>query len=272
MKRSLQPRIWAVVGAIIVLGFVALVVGRRGEPDRQVIEVVRADIGEIAVVQRELGVLAPRDPVVVKSPFTAKLQWVIEDGSWVEPGAELFILSDEDEIKRVAELRAQLVQSRAELRLAKLRRANGETIERPKWAAAERALELAKLRRRLIESQPVGGQELVRLAEALRPLDAASRAARREAERAQDAWQGALDAYLAALDAWQAGRDRILRSQAKLDELEAGSDAQAADPAKAAADRARRRWPRWPRSSPRNPRVRRLSRRPWPRRARDATS
>ena len=219
--------------AVPLLAFAALVATRRGEPDRQLTEVVRVERAEMSSVQPELGVLAPRDPVIAKSPFTAKLQWVIEDGTWVEPGAELFILSDDEEIKRVAELRAQLVQGRAELRLAKLKREHGESIEGPRLKAAERAYDLARLRRRLVEAQAVGGMELVRLADALRPLDAATREARREAERTQDAWQTALDAYLEALDAWQGGRDRILRSQAKLDELEAGSDAQASAPAKA---------------------------------------
>ncbi len=237
MRTPLRRRWWLLAAAVPVLAVLLLIAGRRGEPERQAIEMVRVERGEVAVVQRELGVLAPRDPVIATSPFSARLQWVIEDGTWVEPGADLFILSDEDEIKRVAELRAQLVQGRAELRLARLKREHGEAIERPKLAAAERAYAIAQVRRQLVESKPVGGLELVRLAEALRPLDAATKTARREAEKTQDAWQAALDTYIDALDAWQAGRDRILRGQAKLDELEAGSDAQAADPAKAKAER-----------------------------------
>ncbi len=237
MRKS-PRRIWWIIALAAPLAvFALLVAGRRGEPERQQTEVVRVERGEVAPVQRELGVLAPRDPVIAKSPFNAKLQWVIEDGTWVEPGTDLFILSDEDEIRRVAELRAQLVQGRAELRLAKMKLEHGEAIEGPKLKAAERAYALAQVRRRLVEAKPVGGMELVRLAEALRPLDAATRAARHEAERTQDAWQTALDGYLEALDAWQSGRDRVLRSQAKLDELEAGSDAQAADPVKAKAER-----------------------------------
>lgn len=237
MRTPLRRRWWLLAAVVPVLAMILLVATRRGEPDRQTIEIVRVGRGEVALVQRELGVLAPRDPVIAKSPFNARLQWVIEDGTWVEAGAELFILSDEDEIKRVADLRAQLVQGRAELRLAKLKRAHGEAIERPKLTVAERAYVIAQVRRQLVEAKPVGGLELVRLAEALRPLDAATKAARREAEATQDAWQAALDIYLEALDAWQAGRDRILRGQAKLDELESGSDAQAADPAKAKLER-----------------------------------
>lgn len=238
MMRKPSSRTWWIIAVAAPLAaFALLVATRRGETDRVLNEVVRVERGDIALVQRELGVLAPRDPVIAKSPFNAKLQWVIEDGTWVEPGAELFILSDEDEIKRVAELRAQLVQGRAELRLAKLKREHGEAIEGPKLKAADRAYALAQVRRRLVEAKPVGGLELVHLAETLRPLDAATRTARREAERTQDAWQTALDTYLEALDAWQGSRDRILRGQAKLDELEAGSDAQAADPAKAKVER-----------------------------------
>ncbi len=239
MKKPSSRAWWIVFAVILLTGMVLLVAGRRSEVERRIVETVRVERGPVASVQRELGVLAPRDPVLAKAPFSAQLQWVIEDGTWVEPGAELFILSDEDEIKRVAELRAQLVQSRAELRLAKLKREHGDAIERPKLAAAERTYAIAQLRRKLVDIKPVGGLELVRLAEQLRPLDAVTRKARREAERTQDTWQAALDTYLEALDAWQSGRDRILRGQAKLDELEAGSDAQASDPAKAKVERER---------------------------------
>lgn len=205
--------------AAVALAFILL--RPRGEAPREVIEEVRADRGDIPLVMRELGVLAPRDPVIARCPFGAKLQWVIEDGSWVEAGADLYILSDEDEIKRVADLRGQLLQSRAELRLSKMRRQHGEEAERPKVTAAERALALAELKRRILDAKPKGGLELVRIAEQLRPLIAATAQARTAAETAQDAYQKALDAYLERLDAWQGNRDAVLRLQARIDELEA---------------------------------------------------
>lgn len=236
MKSRIGTRWLAAAGAVLVV-VAALLLRPHGEEGRTWQEHVRVDRGPVVATLGELGVLAPRDPVLAKAPFNARLQWVIEDGTWVEPGANLYILSEEDEVKRIAELRSQLVQGRAELRLARLKRDNGEQIERPKLTAAERALTLAELRRRLVEAKPVGGMELVRLAEAIRPLAEATAAARRLAERAQDAYQEALDAYLAQLDAWQANRDRILRLQARLDELEAGGDAQAADAEKAKAER-----------------------------------
>jgi multidrug resistance efflux pump len=236
MKNRIGTR-W-LVGAVVVLVVAAVLLLRpRSEEGRVWQESVRVDRGPVVVALGELGVLAPRDPVLAKAPFNARLQWVVEDGTWVEPGANLFILSEEDEVKRIAEMRSQLVQGRAELRLARLKRQNGEQIERPKLTAAERALALAELRRRLVEAKPVGGMELVRIAEALRPLAERTTAARRQAERTQDAYQEALDAYLAKLDAWQANRDRLLRLQARLDELEAGGDAQAADVEKAKAER-----------------------------------
>lgn len=184
-------------------------------------EEVAAENGPVGRTLRELGVLAPRDPLVIQAPFTARLQWIVADGTWVEAGADLFILSDEDEVKRIAELRSQLVQARAELRLARLKREHGEQTERPKRDAAERSLALAEFRRRLVDAKPVGGLELVRIAEALRPLNAATVAARRAAEAAQDDFQRVLDGYLGALDAWQANRDALLRLQARIDELEA---------------------------------------------------
>jgi len=227
----------AIAGTILLIAVAALALRPHSDQVRIWTETVKVDRGDVTQLVRELGVLAPRDPVIAKAPFTARLQWVVEDGTWVEAGAELFILSDEDEVKRVADLRTQLVQGQAELRLAKLKLDHGEMLERPKLAAAERALALAELRRRLVEVKPVGGMELVRIAEALRPLDVISTAARREAERTQDVYQTSLDRYLAALDGWQGNRDRILRLQAKQDELDAGGDAGAADPAKAKSER-----------------------------------
>lgn len=227
----------AIAGTVLLIATAALALRPRNDPVRTWTEIVRVDRGDVPQMVRELGVLAPRDPVIAKAPFQARLQWVVEDGTWVEAGAELFILSDEDEVKRVADLRTQLVQGRAELRLARLKLEHGALLEQPKLAAAERSLALAELRRRLVEAKPLGGMELVRIAEALRPLDVISAAARRDAERTQDIYQAALDRYLAALDDWQGNRDRILRLQAKLDELDAGGDAGAADPAKAKSER-----------------------------------
>lgn len=210
---------WAATTALIIAA-TALALRPRGEAPRTWTETVRADRGPIPVVLHELGVLAPRDPVIARCPFTARIQWIVEDGTWVEAGDDLYILSDEDEIKRVAELRTQLLQSRAEYKLAALKRRHGETIERPKLAAAERAQALAELKRRLLEARPKGGLELVAIATALKPLAERTAAARAAFEAAQDAYQRALDGYLEALDAWQGGRDALLRLQSKVDELE----------------------------------------------------
>jgi multidrug resistance efflux pump len=236
MKSRIGIR-WLAGGVVVMAAVLVLLLRPRGDEGRTWLETVRVDTGPMPVTLRELGVLAPRDPVLAKAPFNARLQWVIEDGIWVEAGANLFILSDEDEVKRIAEMRSQLVQGRAELRLARLKREHGEQIERPKLAAAERALALAEIRRRLVEARPVGGMELVAIADAVRPLAATTAAARRAAESTQDAYQAGQDGYLAALDVWQANRDRILRLQARLDELDAGGDAQAADAEKAKTER-----------------------------------
>ena len=236
MPRSSKATMWWWTGgSVLFAGLTLLLLAPRGEMPRSWAEQVKAEIGDIEVVQRELGVLAPRDPVVARVPFTAKLQWIIEDGNWVEVGDDLFTLSDEEEIKRVAELRSQLLQGRAELRLAQLKRAHGEEVEKPKLLLAERSLALAELRRRLVTAKPVGGLELVAIAEALRPLAKATMAARRQAEQAQDIYQEALDGYLAALEAWQGNRDRILRQQALIDEVEASTDTKDGKPEERAA-------------------------------------
>lgn len=210
---------WLAVAAL-GLGVAALVARQRGEAPRTWTETIRVERGDIPVILRELGALAPRDPVIARCPFSARIQWIIEDGTWVEAGQDLYILSDEDAIKRVAEMRTQLVQTQAELNLARLRRAHGEDIEKPRLAVAERALALAELRRRILDAKPKGGLELVRIAHELRPLAERCAAARKTYEQVQDTYQGALDGYLEALDAWQGSRDAALRQQAKVDELE----------------------------------------------------
>ncbi len=216
-----MKKTWVWLGlSVLIAGAGVSLLRPRAEPPRTWTEEVRVERGDVPLYLHELGVLAPRDPVMVKSPFNARLQWIIEDGTWVDVGEDVFILSDEDEVRRVADLRSQIIQARAELRLAEMRREHADMAERPKVSAAERGFTLAEIKRRLVDTKPVGGLELVKIADQLRPLAAASAQARQSAEQLQDLYQASLDAYLIALDARQGNKDAILRIQAKIDELE----------------------------------------------------
>ena len=175
--------------------------------------------GDLEHVLRETGMLFPKEPVVLKSNHEGNIKWVIEEGSWVEKGEVIYILSDDEELKRVTELRTRLLNARQELKLARMKRSHASEVERRKLAAALRAYDLESIRHRILNTTPKGGGELIRIHEALVPLEKATRQIRDEYENAQFNYQKAQDKYLDALDAWQGQRDRILQVQAKIDEF-----------------------------------------------------
>ena len=193
-------------------------------------------------VLRETGVIESRDPVPVKAAFEGRIEWIIEDESWVEPGERVFVISDEEALKRVTEARTAVLNRRQELTLTRLRRRHVDRLEQGKVNAARRSLELATIRHRILSSKPQGGRRLLDLHERLVPLEAQTDELRRAYEQAQDTCQRAEDAYLERLDAWQQQQDAILRVQTKIDEYEirseAGSDDASAEEARARSEAA----------------------------------
>ena len=228
----------------IALIVVALVLGRRREAAASWYEAVAARRADVVEALHQVGELAPRDPLLVKARFNGRIQFIVADGTWVDAGAPVVSLAEDDEVKEAADARSQLLGGRQELRLARTKRRHAEETEGLKLAQAARGAGLERLRHRILTSTPVGGEELVRLDAALVPLEAATAAVRGEHQRAQVAFQRAQDAYLEALDARSAARDALMRLDARIDELAAAAGKptdglQAADLAerdKAAAD------------------------------------
>ncbi len=205
------------VAAACALGAMAR---HRGPPPPRfdAVSVSRADLSWTI---HEAGELAPRDAILIKAPFTGRISFLVDDGAWVEQGATVMILSEEDEVQRLTDDRAQLIAAQQQLKLDRLKRAQAGAAEEDKVAAATRDLDLAKVRWRVLSSTPTGGMELVRLSHELEPRQAATARAREAWESAQAAFQAADDRYLEDLDREQDARDAALRARTRVDELEA---------------------------------------------------
>jgi|GEM_PF-5969929 len=167
------------------------------------------------------GEFQPKDGLQVKVPFNGRLQYIVEDGSWVEAGTQVFAIGEDEAVRAAAESRSQLLAERQELRLATLRRQ--ATVDQQDRAVtkAERGLLLEHLRYRIETAPAQGGDALIRLDQELQPLEERTRVARNAAEASGVAWQTAQDAHLEALDRRSAARDLALRQQTRIDELTA---------------------------------------------------
>lgn len=205
---------------VLVAAFWLLSPRSDAKPPRQV-EVVRADLVDRLVCR---GEFAPHDGHQVRVPFSGRLQFIVEDGGWVEEGVDLFAISEDDAVTEAAEARSQLLAARQDLRLVLLRQRSTIDQQDRAVAKAERTLAIEELRLRIETSKPEGGDALIRLDAELQPLEERSRAAREQADESQFAWQKAQDAYLEAVDARSATRDRLLRLDARRDELRAAAE------------------------------------------------
>ena len=168
---------------------------------------------------RETGTLMPRDPAIVGVPFDGKLQWVIDDSTWVQAGEPLFIIDDADELKKVAEERSQLTEAGQDLELALLKRDQAVDTEERKVRKAEQDLTIEQARSRIMTTKAVGGLELVRCDAELVPLEALTSVVRTRFEATRLAWQQAQDAFIDQLDVWQDHQDQLLRLENRIDEL-----------------------------------------------------
>lgn len=212
----------AALSVFIVIAVLAAVIAFRPREAATVLyEPVSVQHGRIADQLHELGELVPRDPIIIKAPFAGRLRFMVDEGAWVEAGATLFSIGEDDELKKLADDRGNLLTARQQMRLNLLRRKQAEQDENRKLAAAKRNLELEELRLTVVGTQPKGGMELVRLHEQLLPLEAITEREREVLTKAQDAHQIAQDAYLDALDRMQEHRDAILRLTQRCEELAA---------------------------------------------------
>ncbi len=209
---------WVMVAAIIVLVIALWPPRSTNGAAVTVVTVTRGSAVEQLVCR---GEFLPRGGILVSVPFNGRLQFIVDDGGWVEAGEQVFAIVEDDAVRIAAESRSQLLAERQELRLARLRRQATADAQDRAVAKAERTLLQERLRWRIETTPPEGGDALLRLDAALRPLEARTLSARGEAERVAGQWQQAQDAYLEALDARSTQRDRLLRVQARIDELTA---------------------------------------------------
>ncbi len=208
-------------------------------------EVITVRRGLVVESGHESGTLAPRTPVLVTAPFEARLSWLVEDATWVEAGAPLAILADDEELRRLADERSQLEDARQEVAINRLRRAQEVDEQAAKVALASRSAALERGRHRVATEPAVGGEELVRLAELLAPSEDNIRSLRTTAQTAQAAWQESQDLHLDALGRWQEAQDNVLRLESRLADLAPASTSVTttggvADTGQAARDRRRR--------------------------------
>ena len=204
--------------ALVALLVIAL---RPHDPHAEQWDEARVTRSDAVAWLRETGTLAPRDPVVIAAPFDGKLQWVVEDSTWVQQGDPLFIISDDDELKKVAEERQQLEEAKQDRILAQLKLEQAGETEARKVRKAHDDLVLEQSRHRIMTTSAVGGLELVQLDGQLRPLAERTTTVRTAFELQRDAWQKCQDAYLDRLDGWEQHQDALLALENRLDELDA---------------------------------------------------
>lgn len=217
----MKMRLIVPIGLALAAVIAVLLAVRSGDAAVERWDATSVVRGDAVALLRETGTLAPRDPLIVAVPFDGKLQWIIEDATWVQQGEPLFIISDDDELKKVADERRQLEEALQDRALATLKLAQAGETEARKVRKAQDDLTLEKARHRILTEPAKGGAELVRLDRELRPMTEGTAAVRMRFETVRDAWQRAQDAYLDRLDGWQQHQDALLRQENRLDELTA---------------------------------------------------
>ena len=215
--------VWPLV--VVTLLIAAALWLRPAQEPATLYEQVQVRRGTVNDVLRETGVLTPRDPVVVKTRIKGTLEWIVEDDLWVEKGARIFVVNGDEALKEVTEQRTALLNMQQELALARLRRAHARRLEEQKVQAAQRQLELAQVRYRILSTKPQGGARLIEIHEQLLPLERDTARLRDDYEQAQNAYQQAQDAYLGSFDRWQERKDALVRVQAKIDQYTVRSEA-----------------------------------------------
>ena len=201
--------------------YVALVglAGCMSQSEEQHYEQVTVDRGSVVSQLLLSGELRASDPVPVASRIWGTIEYLVEDGAWVDQGDRLFVISEDDSLEKTLDLYSQLVTARQELRLSELRRDNARERADIAITRAEREAELASIRYHILSTQPQGNGRLLELDKEIAPLEAAADAIRLTFEQAQDQWRAAQDAYLSANADAQQADDEVLRLQARLDAL-----------------------------------------------------
>ena len=212
MKRSA----WVFMG--LALAVLAGWLMMRGKPaTHQPAGVFTVQRGELVDLLREVGELAPQDPLLLQAPFSSEIKWLVPDGSWVLKGERVIVFDEAALEQAVLEQRAAVIDKRQELQIKKLQVEHGRIAEQERVINAKQDLELAEIRHRILTTQPVGGNHLIALDENIKPIEARLEVLQAEMEPLEEKFRRSRDAYQKALQHWQEGRSRLL-------ELRMGAD------------------------------------------------
>ena len=210
------------LATLLVIVVVAVGIGfllRSAGPDGLTYKSVAVKRGPVRDTLRETGVVNTRDPALVKAPVRGTIEWIVEDGQWVDEGDRLYVINVDEAMKAVSATRSAMLTTQQELALARMRRRHARQLEDTKVAAVRRDLNLKRVRHQILATEPQGGTRLIEIHEQLRPLERKSARVRDAYEQVQGDYQQAHDVYVEKLDRWQASRDAILRLQTRSDEF-----------------------------------------------------
>ncbi|MBH06306.1 MAG: hypothetical protein CMJ20_08290 [Phycisphaeraceae bacterium] len=219
-----MTRILATSSMIIVLAVVIFALW----PTRDInvhLEVVAVQHGHVTHTLRETGQIATRDPIFVKTPIDGRIEWLVEDGKWVEVDERLFVINEDEAMLQVTEDRTNLFNAQQELSLARLRHGHARNEEDQKIRVAKHRAEFERIRYRILSETPKTGRRLLEIHEQLLPLEQQTNKVRLQYEQVQTTYQKALDEYLEHLDRVQEQRDAILQKQMQIDELSIRAEA-----------------------------------------------
>ena len=216
MKRLIQ-----LSGLLCLVGVIGWKIGQDRESTGTSNVEFAVGRGTISDVLREVGELAPQDPLLLQAPFAGEIKWLVEDGTWVNKGERVLVFDEEALEQQVSTLRANVVDREQQLRIAGLQADHARIAEEQRVKNARNDLKLAEIRHRILVSEPVGGDRLVELDQEIRPIEARLEKLQVELEPLEKRFRASREVYQAALQKWQAGRSRVLELQMSADLLEA---------------------------------------------------
>jgi multidrug resistance efflux pump len=226
MKRFIQ-----LSTLLCLLGVIGWKIGQHHDTAATSIVEFSVGKGTLSDVLREVGELAPQDPLLLQAPFTGEIKWLVEDGSWVKQGEHVLVFDEEALEQQVSTLRANVVDREQQLRIAGLQADHARIAEQQRVENSRNDLKLAEIRHRILLSKPVGGDRLVELDQEIRPVEARLEKLQAGLEPLEKRFRTSREVYQAALQKWQAGRSRVLEIQMSADLLKARAGAgPAADP------------------------------------------
>jgi multidrug resistance efflux pump len=210
-----MSKLLAIILLLAAAGAAWWFLGRPAEGPAPVFAEFAVEQGRVSDVLREVGELVSQDPILLQSPFSGELKWLVQDGTWVDEGDEVLVFNEEDLVKQVTNLRASVVDKQQNLQLARLRMEHGRIAEDQRVQNAKEALNLAEIRHRILMTPFDGGDRLVELDKQIRPVEATLNALQEKLKPLEARFRASRDVYVSALQAWQEGRGRLLEEKAK---------------------------------------------------------